>query len=203
MAADASSNIGWGVVAGPWIFHGTWSKGTLEACEAIRQRDQEWARTKEGGAAGDQAEEQVSISPLELLVKAFVVRAVRERLPTEVPNGNFYSRCDNDSAVQVVAAGRAKSPAMTKALRIVKEEEKGEKGQRSYRLRLEHISTLDNKVADLLSRGALEEAPELVQDRWGICLEGQLDEKFVAQAEERVRTASLRDVAFVSEAEAA
>jgi hypothetical protein len=60
---------------------------------------------------------------------------------------------------------------------------------------LEHIGTLDNKVADLLSRGEVEEAMAMVIARWGRCQVGVLDPSFVASAEkERVRLASRRDM---------
>jgi hypothetical protein len=65
---------------------------------------------------------KVSISPLELVTQAFAVRAVRQQTQDTPANGGFYSRCDNLSAVQVVAAGRARSPAMAEALRVVREE---------------------------------------------------------------------------------
>ena len=61
-------------------------------------------------------------------------------------------------------------------------------------MRLEHIGTLDNKVADLLSRGDIEEAKALVVARWGRCEVGVLDPLFVESAEKRVREASRRDV---------
>ena len=49
------------------------------------------------------------------------------------------------------------------------------------RLRLEHIPTGDNKIADLLSRGRVEEAKALVGERWGQIRDG---------AQARVRRAS-------------
>ena len=83
-------------------------------------------------------------------------------------NSRFYSGCDSDSAVRVVNAGRARSPGMTEALRVVHEEEIGAPGERRLRMRLEHIGTLENKVADLLSRGDIEEAIARVTARWGV-----------------------------------
>ena len=47
---------------------------------------------------------------------------------------------------------------MTEALRVVHEEEIGAPGERQLRMRLEHIGTLESKVADLLTRGDIEEA---------------------------------------------
>ena len=202
IAGDASTSTGWGLVVGEWVFFGSWTAETLAACEAERRR-----RPPEGSSAespeehaitdvecsGEGTERKVSISPLELLVQAFVVRAVRMTRGGELPNGSFFSRCDNLSSVKVVEAGRAKSPAMTEALRIIQEEEIGGGGERRLRLYLEHIGTLDNKVADLLSRGDIEEAKELVRARWGVCRVGMLDAAFVAEAERRVREAFNRD----------
>ena len=122
------------------------------------------------------APDRVSISPAELLVTAYTVRAVREVAGEEVANGCFYSRCDSDSAVRVVNAGRARSAAMTEALRVVREQEVGLPGERRLRVRLEHIGTLDNKVADLLSRGDVEEAMAKVRARWGRCTEKRVRE---------------------------
>ena len=100
-------------------------------------------------------------------------------------NSRFYSRCDSDSAVRVVNAGRARSPGMTEALRVVHEEEIGAPGERRLRMRLEHIGTLENKVADLLSRGDIEEAIAMVTARWGSCEVRTLDEVFLRSTEKR------------------
>ena len=137
--------------------------------------------------------ELVSISPAELLVTGYTVRAVRELVDGGPANGCFYSRCDNDSAVRVVNAGRARSPAMIEALRVVHEQEIGMAGERRLRLRLEHIRTEENKVADLLSRGDIEEAIEMVTARWGRCEVRTLDEEFLRSTERRVREATLHE----------
>ena len=121
--------------------------------------------------------ELVSISPAELLVTGYSVRAVRE-IGVAPANGRFYSRCDSDSAVREVNAGRARSPGMTEALRVVHEEGVGAPGERQLRMRLEHIGTPGNKVADLLSRGDIEEAIARV---------------FLRSTEKRVREATLHE----------
>jgi hypothetical protein len=95
--------------------------------------------------------------------------------------------------VRVVNAGRARSPAMTEALRVVHEEEIGAPGERRLRMRLEHIGTLENKVADLLSRGDIEEAIAMVTARWGSCEVRTLDEVFLRSTEKRVREATLHE----------
>lgn len=143
------------------------------------------------------APERVPISPAELLVAAYTVRAVCEVAGAEVINGCFYSRCDNYSAVRVVNARRARSAAMTEALRVVREQEIGLPGERRLRMRLERIGTLDSKVADLLSRGDVTEAMAVVGARWGQCEVRTLDEAFLRSAEKRVREATLKgEIAF-------
>jgi hypothetical protein len=137
---------------------------------------------------------KVSISPMELMVQGFVAMGMRMTRGRELPNGCFFSRCDNLSSVMVVEAGRAKSPAMTEALRIIKEVEIGKEGEPRMRMRLKHIGTYENKVADLLSRGKIEEAMAMVRARWGVCRVGHLDAAWVAESERRVREASSRDV---------
>jgi hypothetical protein len=215
VAGDASTSVGWGIVVGWFVLFGLWEAATIAAFEASAGRFEEAGggdggpEEGEGGAVGDEGEEVAdrdverdpagveltSISPAELLVTGYTVHAVRE-LAGEVglpANGCFYSRCDNDSAVRVVNAGRARSPAMTEALRVVHEEETGKGEERRLRMRLEHIRTEENKVADLLSRGDIEEAKEMVKARWGKCEVRTLDEGFLRSTEKRVREATLHE----------
>ena len=110
IAGDASTSTGWGLVVGEWVFYGTWSAETLGACEEARRRrlpeepdavplgepveaDVEWS--------GEGAVRKVSISPLELVVQGFVVRAVRMTRGGELPNG-----CLRRSAAMVSGVGR-------------------------------------------------------------------------------------------------
>ena len=94
-------------------------------------------------------------------------------------------------------ARRARSAAMTEALRVVREQEIGLPGERRLRMRLERIGTLDSKVADLLSRGDVTEAMAVVGARWGQCEVRTLDEAFLRSAEKRVREATLKgEIAF-------
>ena len=212
VASDASTAVGWGIVVGGVILYGLWEAETIAAFEATAGRvaaTRDHAEIPEapyGGAVGDAGEEiadkdveggpggveLASISPAELLVTGYTVRTVRE-IGVAPANGQFYSRCDNDSAVRVVNAGRARSPAMTEALRVVHEEEIGAPGERRLRMRLEHIGTLENKVADLLSRGDIEEAIAMVTTRWGSCEVRTLDEVFLRSTEKRVREATLHE----------
>ena len=216
LASDASSTVGWGVVVGHVVFYGRWAPESLEAFAAVAakqgKRDQwEEAGSAEragtvgdaGEAVGDRDAERGehgvwSISPAELLVTAFAVQALREcegELPGGGPaNGQFYSRCDDESAVRVVNAGRARSTSMTEAMWVVREQEIGGPGDRRMRIRLEHIRTEVSKVADLLSRGDVEEAKEVVRSRCGgRCEVRTLDEGFVREMERRVREATLEE----------
>ena len=93
-------------------------------------------------------------------------------------------------------AGRARSPGMTEALRVVHEEEIGTPGERRLRMRLEHIGTPENKVADLLSRGDIGEAIARVTARWGSCEVRTLDEVFLRSTEResgKPRSVSMTD----------
>jgi hypothetical protein len=108
-------------------------------------------------------------------------------------SGCFYSRCDTDSAVRVVNAGRVRGPATTEAVRLVHEEEIGEVGERRLRMRLEHIRTEENKVTDLLSRGDIEEANEMAKARRGRYEVRTLDEGSLRGTEKRVREATLHE----------
>ena len=193
---DASSKVGWGVVVGYTIYWGKWSPETIEAIGRMKTRkdDEASSESEEEPEEGERLVEgrrgnKVSISPLEALVQAYVLRAVRSQCPEEVPNGNFYSRCDNLSSVQVVGAGRAKSPAMTEALRIIREESRAGSDGKRWRMRLKHIGTQVNKVADLLSRGDIEEARAMVAARWGRCVDGNLEQDFLRGSESRVLNA--------------
>jgi hypothetical protein len=130
VAGDASGWFGWGLVMGEWVYHGEWSAETRAACVRSRRRGPPLGSIEDpDGMAdvdytfGEVGQHKASISPLELVVQGFVVRAVRTH--GAPANGCFYSRCDNLSAVHVVAAERARSPAMTEALRFVREEELG------------------------------------------------------------------------------
>jgi hypothetical protein len=70
-------------------------------------------------------------------------------LGVEPASGCFYSRCDSDSPVLVVNAGRARGPAMTEAPSAVHVQEIREAGKRRLRIHLENIRTKENVVADL------------------------------------------------------
>jgi hypothetical protein len=217
VAGDASTSVGWGIVVGWFVFFGLWEATTIAAFEAAAGRVEAAGggsggpEEGGGGALGDEgdevadrvvehgggAAELVSISPAELLVTGYTVHAMRDlagagKLGLPV-NGCFYSRCDNDSAVRVVNAGRARSPAMTEALRVVHEEEIGAVGERRLRMRLEHIRTHENKVADLLSRGDIKEAIAMVTARWSKCEVRTMDEEFLRSTEKRVREATLHE----------
>ena len=148
------------------------------------------ARQRTGGEGGGVYEP----SPLELVTQAFVVRAVQQQTLDSSVNGNFDPCCDNQSPVQVVAAGRARSPAPIEALRIVRVEVPGPPGGRRLRMCLEHTYTMGSKVADLLSRGEVAEARAMVIAQWRRCRVGVLYPPFMANAEERVRLASGRNV---------
>jgi len=83
---------------------------------------------------------------------------------------------------------------MTEAMWVVREQEMGGPGGRRMRMRLEHIGTEVSKVADLLSRGGVEEAKELVRSRCGgRCEVRTLDAVFVREMERRVREAALEE----------
>ena len=180
-----------------------------KAARSQRQEDQETALGEGAGASevgGHLMQEversaveggvRVSISPMELMTHAYGVKAVRLACgDARGWNGQFYSRCDDLSAVMVMAAGRARSPAMAEALRIVREAEIGVAGERRLRSRLEHIGTHDNKVADLLSRGLVSQAVALVEGQFGVgsCRIVELPEAYLRETEERVCSAFLRD----------
>ena len=147
VACDASGKWGWGVRVGGFVLFGEWAPATLAAlrrCQAQGDLEEE-----EGGS--------LSISPAELIGAAFMLEAVGTmRLGLTHPR--FVGRCDNDSACCAVNNRRTRSYPMHAALRCVVERE----GHWGLRMRLQHIPTKENKVADLLSRGKIGEAMALV-----------------------------------------
>ena len=62
-------------------------------------------------------------------------------------NGQVVIRCDNKSSCDVVNSRKPKSPAMRVALRKLEEVERAF----GFKVRLEHIPTEENVVADALS----------------------------------------------------
>ena len=90
-------------------------------------------------------------------------------------------------------AGRARAPGMAEALVIVREAETGGAGERRLKSLLQHIGTLDSKVADLLSRGDVEEAKRMVVERSGYCTEVALPEAYLREVEDRLSAAFSRD----------
>ena len=140
MSGDASTKDGWGVVNHDVGLAGLWEEATKEAIQ----------RSKEKEKVGD----RVSISPLELMTVAFLLCLVMETSgPTmkekRGTNGvlQLVMRCDNQSAVDVMVSRRPHSPAMREALSIVEMVE----AHYAVRVRLEHITSEDNVIADALS----------------------------------------------------
>jgi len=213
VATNASTNWEWGVVAGPWVAYGRWTERMLAALRAHRTRTEAkvaaWEAAHEASAAPEPGEvpfprevertvadgrERISISPAELAVHGFGVKVVWKLCAgAQQWNGQFYSRCDNMSAVMVMDAGRARAPGMAEALVIVREAETGGAEERRLKSLLQHIGTLDSKVADLLSRGDVEEAKRMVVERSGYCTEVALPEAYLREVEDRLSAAFSRD----------
>ena len=204
-----------GTRAGHFAFFGRWDPESLAAFAKVAAKQGKRGQWEEAGsadragalgnageAAGDhdaeRGESRVwSISPAELLVAALNVRALRNcegELPGGGPtNGEFYSRCDNESAVRMVNAGRMRSTSMTEAMWVMREQKIGGPGGRRMRMRLEHIRTEVSKVAGLLSRGDVEEAKLVRSWRGGRCEVRALGEGLVREMERRVRDAALEE----------
>ncbi len=60
-------------------------------------------------------------------------------------------------------------------------------------MRLEHIPTKENKAADLLSRGKLQEAIELVREEMGRCEQRWLPVGVVDDMERRICEACFKE----------
>ena len=94
---------------------------------------------------------RVSISPLELATQALPLAAVGiivgDVSEGRIGNGQIVMRCDNKSSCDVVNSRKPKSPAMRIAMRRLEEVEHAF----GFKVRLEHIATVDNTVADALS----------------------------------------------------
>ncbi len=159
---------------GGYVAYGEWAPATLAALR----------RCREGGDREEEDGGPLSISPAELMGATFMLEAVGVmRLGLEHPR--FVGRCDNASACFAVNNRRVRSYPMHAALRCEVERE----GVWGLRMRLEHIPTGENKVADLLSRGAIAAAMEWVRAEVGWCEVRHLDATLVARIERTVREA--------------
>ncbi len=161
---------------GGYVCYAKWAPETLAALARCRDEDRE-QREGEGGEEGS-----ISISPAELMGACFMLEAVGI-LQLDLPHRRFVGRCDNSSACAAVNRRRVKSYAMHAALMCVIERER----HWGLRMRLDHYPTRENKVADLLSRGRIEEAMEVVRAEVGWCEVRVLDAAWVAEIESAVR----------------
>ena len=188
-AADASTADGWGAHVGVWCANGMWSQATKDAIE----------RSKEKEKTGD----RVSTSPLELMTQALLLVLVMEVMGEELRRRwkgkgpmQVVLRCDNQSSCDVVLSRRPQSDAMREALRILEEVEKAY----GVHVRLEHIPTDMNVIADRLSHARLEEveqifakagcAPKFLPEEQEVM--GSTLMAFATSAEKRVTQALLR-----------
>lgn len=104
----------------------------------------------------------LSINPLELLTCAMTLSLARQEHVLH-KGARVVWRNDNESAITDLNKDRANSAAMLEALVIVKETVAWTK----IEVYGQHISTDDNKVADLLSRGKTGEALEVASTFFG------------------------------------
>ena len=153
-SADASTSDGWGAHVGTFGASGLW---TDETKEAIR-------RSKEKEVVGD----RVSISPLELLTQAFLRILVMGMCGSELNKSwgwpgplQLILRCDNQAAGDVIRSLRPRSLAMEESLRVLHEAECAYE----VRVRLEHIRSDKNVVADHLSHGRYAKVEALFDKR--------------------------------------
>lgn len=191
---DASTTDGWGVVNNQVGMSGIWEDATKEAIERNA------AKAREG--------DRVSISPLELMTVAFLLCVVMEASGPiwEEKKGDrgviqLVMRCDNKSAVDVILSRRPHSPAMRVALDIVELVE----SNYGVRVRLEHIKTKENVVADALSHDNWEKAGRMFEtagtefklgkasDDLRGPIEGMSFREFAVECERKVCQAIARD----------
>jgi hypothetical protein len=150
VSGDASTKDGWGVVSGDVGAGGLWEPATKEAIE----------RSSEKVTKGD----RVSISPLGLTTVGLLIclemetsSASWEGRRNEYGVAQLVLRCDNQSACDVMESRRPKSPAMREALSIVESVE----ARYGVLVRLEHIKTDENVVADAISHDDWVRAQEV------------------------------------------
>jgi len=183
VAADASTADGWGLHVGGMGAQGRWEAATLKAIENSRKKRADL--------------ERVSISPLELLAQILLLLVVVDTYGRP-PNGQMIFRCDNMSAVMVTETRRARSPAMRCALAWLSRVE----AALGVTVRLEHIPTKENKLADALSRYSVADAEEARKilgvkdtsfDKSRTVFEGKSLGEICVEIEREVRSALLAD----------
>jgi hypothetical protein len=138
VSADASTSEGWGLHVGGVCAQGRWEDDTVAAIKSNREKRLDL--------------DTVSISPLELAAQVLILLVVLATCGRP-PNGQMILRCGNLSAVIVTETRRPRSPAMRRALVWLQRVE----AEFDVFVRLEHIATKKNKLADALSRFAIRD----------------------------------------------
>ena len=145
-----------------------------------------------GGLRAGEEEGALSISPAELGAAALMVEAVgrfEHELGGDLEIRQFVGRGDNLGSCHAVNTRRVRSYPMHAGLECVEEREL----KWRLRRRLEHTPTKESRVADLLARGKLQEAIELVRREMGRCEQRWLPAGVVEDMERRIREACLKE----------
>ena len=192
-ASDASTTDGWGTHSGNMVAYGLWDSETIAAIQRSKNKETDG--------------EKISISPLELLTVALQIivtmetheETIQEKWKALGQSGNpqLFMRCDNQSAVDVLESRRAHTPSMRASLAIVQEVEE----VYGVFVRLEHIASEDNIIADALSHANMEIPGKIFDEaKAQMCMfstntflpriNGSL-QKFAQEGECKVRTAIL------------